>query len=371
MTRKTRLVLFFLFVFLYLVVAPVLIFYSLGYRIDLENKKIVSTGGLYLKIWPQETSVLIDNKIEGKTGLFSNEILVQGLYPRKHNILVKKDGYYPWEKTLETLEKEVTKVDNITLIKEKILFEKLRDNVESFYFSPNRDLILLFDSSENTFLIISSQTKETKSSFSLSDNDIKIISWNENLRTITLKSKNDYFLIDYNKAGVIKPEETSFENNENLVTGGNLTFEKREGYIYLLNPETEEFDSFHQAKDIIFSPDGSKFLFFNDHEILYSNSNKPSEKIFLHRFSEKISDCFWLNNNYLIFNAGGQIKISEIDTRDGINLVDIPQAISLNDSSVFELKNPKISWDEINKKLYILEQENLLVSEPLTDKNNK
>jgi len=366
MLKKTRLILFFLFAFFYLVVAPLLIFYSFGYRIDWENRRIVGTGGLYLKVWPQETTVLIDDKIERKTGLFLNEILIQGLYPKKHKILVKKDGYNSWEKTLETSEREVTKIENVTLIKEKIVFEKLKENIENFYLSPNRDLILLFDSSENSFLIMNSQTKEIKNSFSLPNNDmnpsppqaagspvakgtssfgseIKIISWNEVSKIILSELENKYFSIDYNKAGQVKPELTSQVETETSV----------------------------ENENVIFSPDKSKFLFFNDHEIFYSNSDKPSEKIFLHRFSEKVQNCFWLNNYYLIFNVGGQIKISEIDTRDRINIVDIPQTISLSNDSVFELKNPKISWDEINKKLYILDQKTLFVSEPLTDKNNK
>jgi len=280
MTRKTRIILFSLSVFLYLVVAPVIIFYSLGYRIDFENKRLVGTGGLYLKIWPQGADILIDNKINKKLGFFSDQILIQGLFSREHAILVKKEGYSPWQKTLGIKRKEVTKVENITLIKEKIVFEKLRNNI---------------------------------------------------------KNLNDYFLVNYNETWVIEPKTTLFENNK---------------------------------ESAILSPDESKLLFFNDHEISFAETKNPIEKIFLYRFSEKIDDCFWLNNNYLIFNIGNQIKISEIDTRDKINTVELPQQIFLTDDTFFELKNPKIFWDETNKKLYILDQSILFVSEPITDKSN-
>ena len=280
MTRKTRIILFSLSVFLYLVVAPVIIFYSLGYRIDFENKRLVGTGGLYLKIWPQGADILIDNKINKKLGFFSDQILIQGLFSREHAILVKKEGYSPWQKTLGIKRKEVTKVENITLIKEKIVFEKLRNNI---------------------------------------------------------KNLNDYFLVNYNESWVIEPKTTLFENNK---------------------------------ESAILSPDESKLLFFNDHEISFAETKNPIEKIFLYRFSEKIDDCFWLNNNYLIFNIGNQIKISEIDTRDKINTVELPQQIFLTDDTFFELKNPKIFWDETNKKLYILDQSILFVSEPITDKSN-
>ncbi len=376
MTKKIRLILFFLFTFLYLIIVPLLLFYSFGYRLDWKNKKIVGTGCLYLKVWPREATVLIDHKKNKKAGFFLNEIIIQGLPLKKYTITVKNEDYFPWEKTLEILPKVITKIDNVTLIKEKIMFEEIKREVGDFYFSPKRDLILLFDLSKKIFLIINSQTKETLNSFSLPNNDIKIISWDENLKTIILKSGEKYFSLNYNKKGGIDKlnqanltdvdkENLAIDNNNlNLITNNGLTFEKRGNYFYLLNKKTNDFEKFFEAKNIIFSPDKSKFLFYNDYEIFYSNSDKPLEKIFLQRFSKKIQDCFWLNNYYLIFNVGGQIKIMETDTRDKINIVDLPQKITTNEKS-------KMFFDEINKKLYILEENTLFVSEPLTDKANK
>lgn len=306
MTRKTRFILFSIFVAVYLVLAPLIIFYSLGYRFDFEKKRIISTGGLYLKFWPENAEVFVDGKIKKRVNPFSNEMLIQGLFPKKQTILVKKDGYNQWEKTLEIKEKEVNRVENITLIKEKIIFEKLKENIKDFYISPNGDLILSSD-----------------------------------------------------------PSISNPENNKKLIVGGKLTFKKEDGYIYLLNTKTNKFDSFYEAKDIIFSPDKSKFLFFNDHEILFANIDKPNERNFLLRFSEKINNCFWLNNNYLIFDVTGKIKISEIDSRDRINIVELPQQVYLNDESIIELKNPKFLFNQTDKKLYILTENTLLASEKL------
>lgn len=326
-----------------------------------------------MKIWPQETEILIDDKIEKKTGLFSNQILIQGLFPKKHSISVNKDGYYPWQKTLEIKDKEVTRVENITLIKKEIFFEISKEKINNFYFSPNRNLILLLDSSQH-FSLVNSQTKIEENSFSLPKvikNDVDVFSWDENEKIITLETGDDYFSVDYNKTGLIEPKEISLENSDKLVSAAKLTFKKEGAYIYLLDSETNNFDEFYQAKDIIFSPDKSKFLFFNDHEILFAELKTPDQKNFLMRFSEKINNCFWLNNYYIIFDVADSVKISEIDTRDKINMVDMETKINLIDNSFVELKNPKIFFDEINKKLYILNKNTLFVSKPLTDKNNK
>ena len=91
----------------------------------------------------------------------------------------------------------------------------------------------------------------------------------------------------------------------------------------------------------------------NVHKLLIEHN---PEKIFLNRFSEKIKDCFWLNDNYLIFNLGEKIIISEIDNRNSVNMITLPQPLSPND---------KILFNQEDKKLYILTEDSLLSSEKL------
>ena len=78
-----------------------------------------------------------------------------------------------------------------------------------------------------------------------------------------------------------------------------------------------------------------------EHEI-WVYSVKDQEKIFLTRFSEDIGDIFWLTNNYLIFNVGNKIKIAETDDRDKLNIIDLA-----------EFADPKISWNQNSRKLYV------------------
>ncbi|MBA7704743.1 hypothetical protein ES703_113561 [subsurface metagenome] len=109
------------------------------------------------------------------------------------------------------------------------------------------------------------------------------------------------------------------------------------------------------------SSDEKKLIEFNDYEIwvsfIESRTVQPQieeEKIFITRFSEKIDKVFWLNDYYLIFNVGNKIKVAEIDDRDRINIVDL-----------VEFENPEIFWSEKAKKLYVLSQGKLYLSENL------
>ncbi|MFA5877925.1 MAG: hypothetical protein WC845_00990 [Candidatus Staskawiczbacteria bacterium] len=461
MNRKTRLTLFITLVVLYIVISPMLIFYSLGYRFDFDKKRLVSTGGLYVKTWPSNVEVILDKKYIKKTTFLSSEVFYQGLFPKKHNIVVKKDGYFTWEKNLETPEKEVTKLLNVTLIKEKIIFEKWSQAADNMYFSPdNRSILITTSNGDVTnFKILDAETKQNLNIFELSvlPPNFDVI-WSQDSNKILIKDINSkypyrYYLFDRSTGQepvaeklteITKPitnisfnptdsGEIFFLQNNILyskksktlpvikdvlnyrVADNKITYLSKTGYVYTTdfsgknanalnekpfptkdessyeilifsasiflkedqtlltwNDRSKEFEALHSpVNNIRISPDNSKIIYSNDHEILFSELSNPSEKNFLIRFSEKINDCFWLNNYYLFFNVAGNIKISEIDTRDKVNIAELSQEIYLTDNSTLELKNPEIILGPDNKRIYILQDGSLFSSDPIIDKNDK
>ena len=122
MTKKTRTILFFTFAALFVLAAPTVLFYSQGYRFDFEAKKIVQTGGLYLKVAPRSAQVYLNGTLKGTTSLFTNSVLIENLLPKTYSVEIKKDGYYSWQKTLTVEERRVTEAKNITLIPQNINF---------------------------------------------------------------------------------------------------------------------------------------------------------------------------------------------------------------------------------------------------------
>lgn len=353
MTKKIRLIIFSVCSVLFFIVAPYIVVYSLGYRIDFEQKKLVITGGIYVRALPLGSDVIVDSKISNRTSLLSPTVFVQNLLPKQHSILIKKDGYYDYKKNLEVKEKEVVRLERVILFKEKIPFEILTDKTsspflikesEKLFIIKNGDLyknspekasailkkILSFETSGNNIIWLSldgflySSSQDGKTTDKLSKTPLKI-------------NKNSSY-----KFTIISQNIFLFENNN----------------LLLFNQKTKTFETFYApVKDLKISPDGQKILYYNDNEIIYSylNADNP-EKVFLNRFSEKIGDCFWLNDNYLIFNLAGKIVISEIDNRDSINTITLPQTLSPND---------KIFLNQQDKKLYILTKDNTLVSERL------
>ena len=112
MTKRVRTILFSICAILFFLIAPTITLYSMGYRIDFDSKKIVQTGGFYFKVSPKNVQILIDEKIEKKTDIFFGSILIKNLLPKEYKVQIKKEGYLPWEKTLEIKERGVTEAKN-------------------------------------------------------------------------------------------------------------------------------------------------------------------------------------------------------------------------------------------------------------------
>ena len=313
MTKKTRMVLFLSLLVLFFLIVPLIVFYSQGYRYDFENKKITQTGGLFLKVVPRQVEIYIDNKLKKKTDFFFGSILIENLLPKKYKIEVKKEGYYPWEKSLEIKERQVTEAKNIILFPE----------------NPN-------------FTVAATEKEEI----------------NNILSKINPKEEKNEKEIPK----ILPDDVLSYQ----IIQGKVIWLDKKGGFYQddLEGKLPKELIA-QNIKNFKISPDNKKIVYFNNYEIWilfleadHVLAHQVGEKVFLTRFSEKINDILWLNSNYLVFNIGDKIKISEIDDRDRINIIDlVPPTTTGGGLEMF--------WNQVDKKLYILTESKLYRSETL------
>jgi len=197
----------------------------------------------------------------------------------------------------------------------------------------------------------------------------------EEILTYEILEDSIYYI---DKSGYIFKNNLSFDSERKITsspfslkqeTKYGLTIEEdfifilEKNSFYLFNPETKNFEKiFEPVNEIKISPDAKKILYFNEHEIwilfLEEQTEQPRKeamsKQFLARFSEKINDVFWFNSHYLIFNVEDKIKVIEIDDRDKVNDYDLCSEIG------------KLNWDNKNKNLYLLTEENILEFSSLT-----
>ena len=74
MTKKSRTVLFLICFCIFLLIAPAVVFYSEGYRIDFKNKKISQTGAFYFKVSQRSADIYLNGKLAKKTGLLFGDV---------------------------------------------------------------------------------------------------------------------------------------------------------------------------------------------------------------------------------------------------------------------------------------------------------
>jgi hypothetical protein len=302
----------------------------MGYRFDIEKFKIVATGGIYVKTFPAPDKITIDSKIYVKPGLFSNWIFIPNLLPNDHNILIEKNGYHVYTKNLPVQEKEVTKLDNILLIKENLLFSNLSNTTKS------------------PFEVIKTPAIKNLVTFQNLDNNIIWLSSDGFLYRSDLNGKNSEKLTKT----PIKIKKVNYK----IIASPSNIFLNNNGSLMYLNSEKNDleiFTNFILGAQI--SPNEKEILYFTDKKIFISEINKPSKTKIIYQTNNKIGECFWINNYYIVFTDNGKLVISETDLRSNINTVTLPQSVD----------NSLIFFNQQDGKLYIKTKESILFSEKI------
>lgn len=365
MTRKTRLTLLILCVVLFVAFAPYIVLYSLGYRIDFKKEKIVATGGIYVRTFPAADQITIDSKISDKPGMFSNSIFVQSLMPKTHTVLVQKAGYFDYYKTLPVQENEVTKIENVLLFKKDISFATVTDATTSpFLLATQQEKYYI----KNNNLYAQQAPSATPAPTPKILPVIKNVLAFQSLNSGVLWLGTDGFLYRSDSAGK-NPEKLSItallinkKDTYKIIPAGETIFLNANGQFLVFNSKTKNFETFAKAiTDAKISPDGKNMIYFSGKDLyiypLVVSEEKPKKEMLLHQAQNNISDAFWINNDYVIFAAGNQVLISEIDYRGNTNTVTLPAT---------GLPNPKIYFSQQEGKLYILSGTALLSSEKIT-----
>ena len=380
MTKKTRLIILIVCVACFFIIAPLLVFYSMGYRFDFKKIKVTETGGIYVRSFPAADEIIIDGGIKEKPGIFSNSIFVQSLMPYEHSVLVKKNGYYDYSKTISVVEEQVTKLENILLFKTNIQFEIAKNTTISPFINhdkfiiKNNNLYYSTDKQNSSLTTLQKATPIIKKLVTFTQQNNSII-W---LGTNGLLYKSDSSNLTTTQVTMtstpIKIDKTS---SYKIINNGEVTFLIAGNNLLKLNSKTNDLDIFYNGiKDAMISSDGKNIIFHNENNIYISLlADITNKKISIYKSptsaeasagkSDKITDCLWMNDSYIIFTTGNKIIISEIDYRGKINYTTLPETIIISPTETISLKNPQIFFNSQDSKLYILNDKILLSSERL------
>ena len=132
-----RAVSFYLTVAAFFILLPIVLSYSLGYRIDYRKAKIYKTGIIFVNSQPAGANVYInDRKIQPPT-----PARIEELKPGRYRVKVQKDGFYTWERELAVRPNMVTKADRIVLFPVTNQMNRISKNPVSDFAVSDRNSI--------------------------------------------------------------------------------------------------------------------------------------------------------------------------------------------------------------------------------------
>lgn len=150
MAQKKRYIVLGILSFFFLITTPLIVFYSLGWRLDFKTLKISQPGIFYFKAFPNSIQVLVNGKEKKKTDFLFGAAMIENLTPAKYNIQLIKDGFHTWTKNLETKKGEATEAKNIILFPDNPEIKVVSGNIDKIFVSPFGKSIIIKETDKKT-----------------------------------------------------------------------------------------------------------------------------------------------------------------------------------------------------------------------------
>ncbi|MDP2631794.1 MAG: PEGA domain-containing protein [Candidatus Uhrbacteria bacterium] len=133
MTPTIRKILFYTFLALFFIGAPLIVLYTAGYRYSFNGGYIVRTGVLSVSTTPRNVNIFL-NDIDTKR---KSPYILKHQIPGNYTLKLQKDRYRTWEGKVEILSGQTTTIHNVLLFADAVTENLLE--VEPYAFSANPD----------------------------------------------------------------------------------------------------------------------------------------------------------------------------------------------------------------------------------------
>ncbi len=240
---------------MFFVLLAVVLFYSFGYKYNIEEGETIQTGAIVIKSTPEDAAIYLDNNLfennNTLNSLLTGYIKIENLNSGEYNIKIKKDGYFNWEKDINVNSGYITELKNIVLLKsvykKNILLDDLITdlNKKTIWVSNGKNKIIYRDKNNLNLFDINSKSKDAEIKIIANfDNAIDDIIWsNDDLKIIAKISENNkfsWYLINLEDKNKIS--EISFIFNEISEVKNKYNFDFNKSLFYLKNDTLYKFD---------------------------------------------------------------------------------------------------------------------------------
>lgn len=116
MTKKSRRTFFYILGFAFMVTAPLIVAYSVGYTFDFGTREIEKTGGIFIHSDTPRLSLFLDGELKQETSFLSGSSYINGIHPGIHLFRAEKEGYHAWSRSVNVEQEVVTEFRNVLLV---------------------------------------------------------------------------------------------------------------------------------------------------------------------------------------------------------------------------------------------------------------
>ncbi|MEA3272049.1 MAG: hypothetical protein U9P90_00095 [Patescibacteria group bacterium] len=331
MNIRIRYTFFAILIIIFLMVAPIVVLYTSGYRYNFVKNKVEKTGILVLDSMPDNALIFInEEKRKNKT-----ETRIKNLLPDTYLVKIEREGYYVWEKFLEVKSKLTTFAENVLLFKKSVPMQMVSGKISSMALSNDKKTLAY--ATNNTLSVVDlkngAQTEIHKNTSPIVD-----IRWSSDDKKILIEEKYypHFKVVDISdKSNVFSPKNyfgINFKklewdkNNGNLLYGLQLLSLKT-GTLYKINLEDKKTEtpvpignSFIAKGDVIYTVefvDKNDFLFKRSFDV-----SDEAEKITIlpignYEFLDYKDNCLTL-----LHKDRGELVFINLDNTDDNNILE-------------------------------------------------
>jgi len=361
MTRLHRRIIYFIFILIFLIAAPLVVLYTSGYRYNFQKGRVQKTGILILSSVPRGAEIWLNGgKVDKKTTPARLEYILPGDY----EIQLKKIGYHDWQKKLPVSENNTTFAEKVVLWKQSQPQMMSTGTMDSWLLaSDQRQAAMLTASNTLALLEVGGDLADflmangagLKNKFDFKDyGQVSILDWSpDNKKILLAAGKNAGYLVLNIANQEVKKISSQFDiinwgENSDLLYGinklgfwqidlaagqQNIIFKSfspdnfliADGKIFYLDNQTLwEKDLISGRNTVVASPvkcDGCALTKKIGNRFVFQN--QPSQKLLIIDASDRNNNMensakglYWLNNNSLLFYNDWEMFIYDLNKKD-------------------------------------------------------
>lgn len=356
-----RRIIYLSFITAFLIITPLVILYTQGYRYNFKKGSIQKTGILVISSNPRQAEIILNGQVYEKD---TTPARIENLLPGDYEIQLLKAGYHPWNKKLPIFENTTTFAEKILLWKQTDpTFLDKQQSITNPILSPDKKNMAFNSSSTIKTLNLENSQLSTIINFS-NQSQVSNISWSNTSKKLLIKTQDnqtantDYHIINLSFGNSQKqiPTQQKFVSAKWDQTNDNLIYLHNNQGIWQFDLFSESINQISSATNTVdFLVEKENIFFIKDQTVFQQTKNNEAKKLLA-----KINclNCTLIDkqSNNLFVNNYDQNQIILIDTDSGITKNLPAKGLDWINGNIFLYYNDWEIWiyDTQNKKSQLI-----------------